>query len=429
MSTAVATPGRRLRRVAGLLNPFAVSRRRQDWVIDILIFVIAVIEIIWTPTAMAYIYDRLPDWWQPIDLAGGAVGAVALWWRRRYPLVVGYLLVPIGGLCLSAGLPAIVAVFTVTVRRRTIDFLLVTAAHLAIAIPFYFLIPLTDQFLLWVVFMVLTYGTAIGFGLAARARLQVIAGLLDSAERDRMDYEQQLQLVRQAERHQVAREMHDVLAHRISLLSVHAGALEYRTRTATEQGLALNDEEIRSSVTVIRESAHQALEELRQVLQVLRADADDQLDHDQVSLDQLRPDQLGTAPPQVTVAALPTLIGQARAAGQVITLHQTVDQDRLLGLDEQVQRTIFRTIQEGLTNARKHTPGAIVDIELSGSTESGVRVVITNPLPIGTTKAEIPGAGVGLTGLAERVRLDGGRLSRDVADGRFVLTARLPWRS
>ena len=129
------------------------------------------------------------------------------------------------------------------------------------------------------------------------------------------------------------------------------------------------------------------------------------------------------------MAALPTLIAEARATGQVITLHQSVDQDRLLTLGAQVQRTIFRTIQEGLTNARKHTPGAIVDIDLSGSAESEVRVVISNPLPIGTTQAEIPGAGVGLTGLTERVHLDGGRLTREVADGRFVLIARLPWRS
>lgn len=429
MSAAVATPAARLRHIAGLLNPFAVARRRQDWVFDILIFVIAFVEVLLTPLGMALVYARLPDWWLPLDMAGGFFGTVALWWRRRYPLLIGYLLAPIGGLFLTAGVPAVIAVFTVTVRRRTIDLIMVGTAHLIIAIPFYFVIPLTDQFLLWVIVMVLIYGTAIGFGLAARARLQVIAGLIDSAERDRMDYEQQLQLVRQAERHQVAREMHDVLAHRISLLSVHAGALEYRTRTAAEQGRALSDEEIGSSVGVIRESAHQALEELRQVLLVLRADTDDQLDPAQPGPDQLDPDQLGTAPPQVTVAALPTLIAQARAAGQVITLHQTVDQERLLTLDEQVQRTIFRTIQEGLTNARKHTPGAVVDIELSGSPDSGVRAVISNPLPIGTTQAEIPGAGVGLTGLAERVRLDGGRLSRDVADGRFVLTARLPWRS
>lgn len=427
MSTAESVPGSRPRRLAGRLNPFAVARRRRDWVVDVMIFVLAVAEVAVTPSAMATVYARLPDWWVSMDVAGGGFGAVALWWRRRYPLLTGYLLAPIGGLFLSAGVPAVVAVFTVAVRRRTLDCLLVTAAHLIIAIPFYFLVPLAEEFLLWVVFMVLIYGTAIGFGLAARARLQVIAGLIDSAERDRMDYEQQLRLVRQAERQQVAREMHDVLAHRISLLSVHAGALEYRTRTAAEQGRPLSQEEIGSSVGVIRESAHQALEELRQVLQVLSSD------HDQLSdppaSDRLGHDHLGTAPPQVTVAALPTLIGEARAAGQVITVHQTVDQDRLLTLDEQVQRTIFRTIQEGLTNARKHTPGAVVDVELAGSPDSGVRVVISNPLPIGTTRAEIPGAGIGLTGLAERVRLDGGRLSRDIADGRFVLTARLPWRS
>jgi signal transduction histidine kinase len=86
-------------------------------------------------------------------------------------------------------------------------------------------------------------------------------------------------------------------------------------------------------------------------------------------------------------------------------------------------------VQEGLTNARKHTPGALVEVELAGRVADSVRVSISNPLPVGLTRADIPGAGRGLTGLAERVRIDGGVLRHDVADGSFRLSAELPWRT
>lgn len=410
-------PALTLRRFAERLNPFAVARRPQDWVIDSVLFAVSIFGVAVTTFGMAEVFARLPDWWLPVDIAGATLAAVALWWRRRYPLLIGLLLAPLGGLFLNAGPPAVISVYTVTAYRRTFGYLGVLALHLIIAIGYYLFVPLTDQFLLWVVFMVLIYGTAVAFGLAARARRQVIDGLIDSAERDRQDYERQLGQVRQAERQQVAREMHDVLAHRISLLSVHAGALEYRSRAAAEQGRPLSGEELRSSVGVIRESAHRALEELRQVLMVLQADPVE------------TPGELGTDRPQVTLAGLSELITEARAAGQVITLRQTVDLDQLSALDHQLQRTIFRTIQEGLTNARKHTPGAQVEVELAGTPGQQVMIMISNQLPVGATEAEIPGAGVGLTGLAERVRLDGGRLSRTVSDGRFVLTARLPWRT
>ncbi|MFC7623389.1 histidine kinase [Microlunatus sp. GCM10028923] len=405
-----------LRRFAERSNPFAVARRPQHWVIDSVLFAVSLAGVAVTSWGMSDVFARLPGWWLPLDLAAGLVGSCALWWRRRYPLLIGFLLAPLGGLFLTAGMPGVIAVYAVTAYRRTYGYLAVLAVHLAISIGYYLIVPLVDQFLLWVVFMVLIYGTAVAFGLAARARRQVIDGLIDSAERDRQDYERQLGQVRQAERQQVAREMHDVLAHRISLLSVHAGALEYRSRSAAEQGRPLSGEELRTSVGVIRESAHRALEELRQVLLVLQADPVE------------TPGELGTDRPQVTLAGLPELIAEARAAGQVIMLRQTVDLDQLSALDGPLQRTIFRTVQEGLTNARKHTPGAQVEVELGGAPGREVMIMIGNQLPVGATEAEIPGAGVGLTGLAERVRLDGGRLSRTVADGRFVLTARLPWR-
>ncbi|MQA82647.1 MAG: histidine kinase [Streptosporangiales bacterium] len=400
------------------LNPFAVARRRRDWAVDSVVSAVALSEVFWSATVFADLYRELPTWWVGLDLAVGALAAPALWWRRRYPLALAIVLAPIGGLFMSAGVAGVVSVYTVAASRRFAVALLVTVVHMVIAIPYYFLVPLAPGLLPWLVVMVLIYGTALSVGLAVRSRRQVILGLIASAERDRADYERRLHEVRRAEREQIAREMHDVLAHRISLLSVHAGALEFRTRAA-KGGRPLTEEEVGDAAAVIRESSHLALEDLQQVLTVLNGDGGNDPG----------PGELGTDPPPVGIADLPDLIHEAALAGQVVHLRQQVDHDLLTGLARSAQRTVFRAVQEGLTNARKHTPGTQVEVDLSGSPGTGLTVRISNALPIGATRAEIPGAGSGLTGLTERVRLDGGILDHDVRDGRFVLTIGLPWRT
>jgi signal transduction histidine kinase len=89
-------------------------------------------------------------------------------------------------------------------------------------------------------------------------------------------------------------------------------------------------------------------------------------------------------------------------------------------------RTAYRIVQEGLTNARKHAPGAAVDVALTGTGESLTVCVRSRP-PVGVTAAALPGSGAGLVGLAERVSLAGGELEHGVdAAGAFVLRARLP---
>jgi signal transduction histidine kinase len=89
---------------------------------------------------------------------------------------------------------------------------------------------------------------------------------------------------------------------------------------------------------------------------------------------------------------------------------------------------VFRVAQEGLTNARKHAPGIPVVVRLSGEPGDGLTVEVRNALSTSPHSGEpIPGTGAGLTGLAERVRLDGGTLDHTAADGTFTLRARLPW--
>jgi signal transduction histidine kinase len=197
--------------------------------------------------------------------------------------------------------------------------------------------------------------------------------------------------------------MHDVLAHRISLLSLHAGALEFRPDASPE--------EVTRAAAVIRASAHQALEELRTVLGVLRTDADGE----------------APAPPQPTLAALPDLLEEARAAGMVV--HADVQVGDSGAVPEVVGRNALRIVQEALTNARKHAGAAPVDLRVTGAPGEGLTIDVRNPAPVLANGAtEIPGSGTGLVGLAERAALSGGRLEhgRD-GNGDFRLRAWLPW--
>ena len=90
-----------------------------------------------------------------------------------------------------------------------------------------------------------------------------------------------------------------------------------------------------------------------------------------------------------------------------------------------VGRTLYRIVQEGLTNARKHAPGALVTIEVTGGPENGIDVELRNPLGFGRTAA--PSSGLGLIGLSERTLLRGGRLEHRREGSTFVLHGWIPW--
>jgi signal transduction histidine kinase len=196
--------------------------------------------------------------------------------------------------------------------------------------------------------------------------------------------------------------MHDVLAHRLSLLAVHAGGLEFH-RTASP-------EEVARIAGVIRSSTHQALDELREVISVLR----DQQDDD--------------PRPQPTLANLATLVEESRAAGLAVAC--TVD-PQLLSPGEQVGtssgRTAYRVVQEALTNARKHAPGGRVAVAVS-DVGDGIEVrVLSDARRPGRRPDAPPGSGTGLIGLRERVGLAGGRIDHGPLDnGQFQVEAWLP---
>ena len=230
----------------------------------------------------------------------------------------------------------------------------------------------------------------VAIGMYTGARRELIASKLAQAER-----EQQLRVAQgqAAERQRIAREMHDVLAHRISLVSMYSGALAYRDD--------LNPQQTREIAETIRDNATLALTELRGVLGSLRGEDGDR--------------------PQPTLADLPGLIADNRAAGLRIEFSGVT----LKGLSPAVGRHAYRIVQEGLTNARKHAPGTNVEVRLSGDPDSGLRIELRNP--VNGRGAAIPGGGYGLLGLAERTNLVGGWTEHGIRDDVFQLEAWMPW--
>lgn len=285
----------------------------------------------------------------------------------------------------------------------------------------------------------LIVGFCLAVGSYIGARRALLLELQDRAVRAESVVEASSERARTAERNRIAREMHDVLAHRISLVALHSGALSHRDD--------LPPEAVREAAEVISTNAHLALTELRQVLGVLRADNGDTGHRE---------------PPQPTLADVDALITDARSVGsrvrlsvigigsirgdtsQALTAGSGVE-DVLGTLSPTVSRTAYRVLQEALTNARKHAPDAVVDLELSGRLGRVLTLAVTNPMPFpgggdeagvaraaGESLGGLVGSGSGLTGLSERTDLAGGTLDHGIEPdgfGRtiFAVRAWLPW--
>ncbi|WP_051815650.1 sensor histidine kinase, partial [Glycomyces tenuis] len=205
----------------------------------------------------------------------------------------------------------------------------------------------------WLLLDVAVYGALLGWGALTRSRRELLASLRERAHRAEAEQGRRVAEARAAERRELAREMHDVLAHRLSLVSTYAGALEYRPDAPPEQ--------LATAAGIVRQGIHEALDELRQVIGLLREN--DTADDD------------GFVP---TLADLPRLLEEARRVGQSIRL---VDERAEAAPPVSIGRTAFRVLQEGLTNARKHAPGLPVEAVLRGEPGGRLLIELRNPLP------------------------------------------------
>lgn len=340
--------------------------------------------------------------WFFSDIGIGIVCFVLMFLRRRFPVRIAAITALAASISSAAGGPATLALVSLATRRRWREIVPVSAISLASSLWLNHLDPSSkDSWIVAYTAIASIIGVTVGWGMYIGSRRELLGTLRDRADRAESEQSRRVEQARTAERGRIAREMHDVLAHRISLVSMHAGALTFRTD--------LTDEEIRNTAGVIQENSHQALTELREVLGVLRdgpGDADPEL-------------------PQPSAPDVSSLVAESRAVGMKIDYVEDPD---LSALPDSIGRTVYRLVQEGLTNARKHAPDTLITVTVSGSPGNGVTTSIRNPLRIGDSRIKTPDSGLGLIGLAERLDLAGGRLSHHITpDQVFVLHAWLPW--
>ncbi|MEV1009116.1 histidine kinase [Streptomyces sp. NPDC049881] len=224
--------------------------------------------------------------------------------------------------------------------------------------------------------------------------------LLDEAgwaRADQLEHEQRMiaEQTRLRERARIAQDMHDSLGHDLGLLAVRAAVLEMTP------GL---DEKVRAQAAELRAGAGAATERLHEIIGVLREDGADPA-----------PVTPGPETPE-------ELVERCLASGMTVTLERTGEPD---ALSPMAAHALHRVVQESLTNAAKHAPGAPVHLRVAyGEDATDVRVASEPPV---TAPEAAPGSGHGLTGLRERARLLGGTLDAGPGDGGgFVVTARLP---
>jgi signal transduction histidine kinase len=368
--------------------------------------VLAAVAVMVGPTLWAVANGHAQPRLLTLDVTVAVLGWVAspvlLWW----PVAGSIGLTVLAALSPVATPPASLGVLQVARRRRfPVAAAIAAGGVLAHAVQGWWRSSNGLSFLWWLLLVGLGYGALLGWGAWAQARHALISSLRERAERAEAEQGRRVAQARRLERTRIAREMHDVLAHRLSLLATYAGAMEYRPDSSPE--------ELSRAAGVVRASAHQALDELREVIGILRDD------------DGTGPmDPAATDRPQPVLADLPRLVDESRAAGAQIEVDTDItDADALPAM---AARTAYRVVQEALTNARRHAAGAPVRVALRGAPGTQVTIEISNPVPA-SRPAPVGGGGSGLVGLAERVQLAGGRLDHTAADGQFRLHATLPW--
>ncbi|MEO3974507.1 histidine kinase [Streptomyces sp. CAU 1734] len=375
-------------------------RTVRDWIVDTVAFVLAAVvgvlgaessEQLNGPGAVVF-----------LDQLMGAAACCALWLRRRGPVKLVVILAVLTVLSPIASGAFVVSLFSVAVHRPFRPVALLTGLGLLVACvqPFVRRDPsLSVAGAIWGGIVVTLL--VIAWGMLVRSRRQLVVVLRERAHRAEAEAELRAEQAQRLAREAIAREMHDVLAHRLTLLSVHAGALEFRPDAPPA--------EVARAAGVIRDSAHEALQDLREIIGVLRTPGESD----------------GADRPQPTLATLEALVTESREAGMSVLLDNRIDAPS--AVPAATGRTVYRIAQEALTNARKHAPGAAVTVVVRGRPGDGVVVEVDNPAPVGRT-GEVPGSGQGLIGLTERATLAGGSLRHGrTGGGGFHVRAWLPW--
>ncbi|MFF7182723.1 histidine kinase [Streptomyces sp. NPDC008121] len=412
--------------------------RRRGAVLDIGLAVVSALECALEGVAFAG-QASLPV---PVGVLFGLLAGSVLLVRRRWPITVvlvsiaitpaemGYLMGIVGLYTLAASeVPrritaalagmSTVAVFLVTVVRLRQDVAQADVDQRDFD-PSGWYVPVVSLFM--------TLGLnapPVLFGLYIGARRRLMESLRERADSLEQELslladraEQRAQWARQEERTRIAREMHDVVAHRVSLMVVHAAAL---------QAVALKDpQKAVRNAALVGDMGRQALTELREMLGVLREGAAPAPAAVPLAAVGLAAAAAAEAASEdgPCLDALESLVEQSRQAGAVVELVVS-GEVRVYGAE--VERTAYRVVQEALTNVHKHAAGARVVVRLAHRGGEVAMQVENGPSDGAATGADLPSGGNGLVGMRERVsRLGGVFVSGPTDAGGFRVSAVLP---
>ncbi|MFF7388489.1 sensor histidine kinase [Streptomyces scabiei] len=354
----------------------ALRRRVPPWAVDAGLVVLAALD------AWINLYGEAPAF-----MWACAAGCAGLFLRRRLPLAVFLLTLPMT-LFMDVAVAPIAALYTLATHTRNRP-LLAGCALLNAAAPT-LAWPLSDTLSggtfpgdrTWTL-IEFVYTLAMAFapilcGQLVQARRDVARQLVEvkvAREHERALY---AQTVLARERAQLAREMHDVVSHQVSLIAVQAGALQ----------VAAKDPDARDAARTIRTLSVNTLDELRHMVTLLRASGGKDTE----------------LTPQPTLADLQQLIANSG-------IETTLTGELPPGISTTAQRTVYRTVQEALTNVRKHAPGARAEVRLWHDAQH-FGLTVTNTAPTRPSVA-LPSARHGLIGLRERAELLDGTLTAE----------------
>ena len=333
-----------------------------------------------------------------VDLALGALACIALWWRRRAPAAVAIVLALAAALIATAGVANMVALYFVARYRSLRVAVAIAVLDVLAGWAFWLLYPGNMALSLTLTVNLAIAAAVTAWGALLQSQTALVTAFRERAERAEEEKALREDWVRATERTRIAREMHDVAAHRISLVALYAGGLEVaRTHQA---------DDVRRAAALIRSSAVDALDELRTAIGVLREDEPRSLV--QPGFDRIE-----------------DLVHDARAAGQ----------DVALDLDLALKPTIRPGCRPRCLPDR---PGGPDQCEKARAGRAGQRHGAADRRRRRDLCAEpvqwrmslgVPGSSNGLIGLSERAALAGGTVEHGVGEsGLFGLKAVLPWR-
>ncbi|MFC4471579.1 sensor histidine kinase [Streptomyces xiangluensis] len=362
--------------------------RRHPWVWDVLLTGFYV---------TACLIDFLSGGWKNVtenlDTPNWLVGtlslgfSVPLFWRRGHPFAVLLMMTPFSvanvltGAVLQASTTLLIVIFNIALRTRLRT--LLWSYALAVA-PFWFAgfrYPGEEGADAVIVPVMMSLALSAVGGIAVRTRQEYLASLVDRAHQLEVERDQQAQLAAAAERTRIAREMHDIIGHNLSVITGLADGGSYAAAKSPERAA--------QALTAIGTTSRQALAELRRLLDVLREQA-----------------PTAELAPQPSLTDLDHLIDGVRSAGLPVRVKT---QGRAAHIPAGTQLTVYRVIQEALTNTLKHAgPDATSQVSISYEVRGAVTVTVTDTGRGGT--APDGGSGRGLTGMRERTSLYEGTL-------------------